>query len=113
MWVGHTDRSRAVALCVRGAIHALGWKDEYAAALMGISPAQFARQLAGVEMLSLSRLAELPDEFQREYDRRVAGLRGAVVLERADLELVRGFCRLPRKVMAKMTAPIAVEKASA
>lgn len=102
MWGGHTDRSRALAQCVADAIDALGWKREYAAALMQISPAQLTRQLAGLEHLSALRLAELPDDFQREYDRRRASLRGGVVLEAPDLSLIRGFVQMPRKQAVKM-----------
>lgn len=101
-WCSHTDRSRVLAGIVLEAIHACGWKQEYAAARLGISPAQFSRQLAGVESLSLWRLAELPDEFHREYDRRRAALRGAVVLEAPDLSLIRGACALGEKRMSKM-----------
>lgn len=104
-WCGHTDRSRLVAQIVRDSIAALGWKEEYAAHLMRITPAQFSRQLAGVESLSAWRLAELPDEFQREYEQRRAALRGARVLEATELSLVRGFCAMPKRQMLKMTEP--------
>jgi ABC-type thiamine transport system ATPase subunit len=62
--------------------------------------------LNGVEPFNLWRLAELPDEFQAEYDKRRAALRGAVVLESPDLSLVRGFAAMDHKAMAKMTTPV-------
>jgi hypothetical protein len=106
LWVGHTPRSLALAHVVRETIAALGWKESYFAALMKIAPSRASRQLAGVEPLNLWRLAELPDAFQVEYDRRRAAMRGAVVLEPPDLSLVRGFCAMDSREMQKMTTPI-------
>jgi transcriptional regulator with XRE-family HTH domain len=109
-WLGHTRRSLALAEAVREAIKACGWKEEYAARLMGLSAPQLSRQLAGQEPLNVFRLAELPDEFQRAYDKYRAGQRGAVVLEPSEIELVRGAAHLGRRVMRKMTLPQTAER---
>lgn len=106
LWSGHTDRSRALAQCVAASFDALGWKRDYAAALMGITPAQLSRQLAGIEPMNVFRLANLGDAFDREYDRRRAGLRGAVVLEAPDLSLIRGACALGSRRMVSFTTPM-------
>lgn len=105
-WMGHSPRSQAIAQCVRDSFKALGWKDEYAASLMKLANApQLSRQLAGIEPLNLWRLADLPDAFWQEYDRRRVGLRGGVVLEAPDLSLIRGACVLGSKSMARFTTP--------
>lgn len=107
---GHTDRSLAFASCVKDAFAALGWKHEYAAHLMRMSPAQLSRKLAAIEPLSVWDLADLPEDFHREYDKRRAGLRGAVVLEAPDLSLIRGACALGMRRMARMIAPQAQQE---
>ena len=101
---GHTARSLALSLCVRESFGALGWKHEYAAFLMKMTPVQLSRKLAGLEPLSVWDLADLADDFHREYDKRRVGLRGAVVLEAPDLSLIRGACALGARRMTRMIA---------
>ena len=107
---GHSDRSLAFATCVRESFQALGWKHEYVAHLMRMAPAQLSRKLAAIEPLSVWDLADLPEDFHREYDKRRVGLRGAVVLEAPDLTLIRGACALGARRMARMIAPRPVEQ---
>jgi hypothetical protein len=104
-FAGHSDRSRALALCIKHAIDTLGWTHEHTASLMGLRREELDHQLAGRKPLNLWRLAELPDDFQAAYDARRAQLRGACVLEPPDLALIRGAATLGRKTMARMTDP--------
>jgi len=106
-WIGHTDRSRALAQCIDGARRALGWTEKELADKMGLcSREELAQMLAGRKPLNLFRLADLPDTFHAAYDARRAGLRGAVVLEAPDLSLIRGACALGEKRMASFTDPV-------
>lgn len=108
-WAGHTDRSRAVALCIKGAIQALGWTHDYAASFAGMAREEFDHALAGRKALSIHRLANLPDEFWAEFDKRRVALRGGKVLEADDVQMVRGFAEMPRRAMLHMTHPVPQE----
>jgi hypothetical protein len=111
-WHGHTARSSAAAECIRLTLASLGWKDSYAASLLGISPQQLSRQLAGVDPLNFWRFAELPDAFHVEYDRRRAAQRGALVLEPPEVSLIRGAAAMGARRLAKlMTEPFVTRKA--
>lgn len=104
-WIGHTPKSRALASCIEGARLALGWKHEELAERMGVTAAELSHMLAGRKPLNLFRLADLPDAFHAEYDRRRVGLRGGAVLEAPDLSFIRGACALGEKSMASFTTP--------
>lgn len=112
-WIGHTDRSRALAQCINAAIDALNWTQDYVADLMGLDRSDLANQLAGRKPLNLFRLADLPDEFHAEYDKRRAALRGAVVMEAPELAFVRGAVMLGPKRMARIIAlPLSEEQSA-
>jgi hypothetical protein len=111
-FTGHTDRSRALAMCIKHAIDTLGWTHEYTASLMGLRREELDHQLAGRKPLNLWRLAELPDAFQAAYDARRAQLRGACVLEPPDLALIRGAAALGTRRMVKLTLPLGNAAAS-
>lgn len=69
-WAGrHTPESRAVADDVITALGKLGIQRQQAADRMGISDDQLARQLAGLEMLSAYRLAQIGPDFREEFHR--------------------------------------------
>lgn len=108
-WIGHTDKSRIDAQCMRVAISALGWKFAYVAERLGVNEKRLVRQLAGQEPLNHWRLAELPDEFHRAYDRAKAQIRGAAILEAEDVSVLRGVASLGRRRMLKIF-PELVEK---
>ena len=106
-WIGHTDRSRADAHAIRATLGALGWKYADVAAQLGIDEKRFCRQLAGIEPLNHWRLADLPEDFHREYDRQRAAVRGALVLEPDMLTLIRGALAIGRKRMASVLPQLA------
>ena len=110
-WIGHTDRSRAVAQCIEHARKALGWTEKELADKLGLSSREeLARQLAGLKPLNIWRVADLPEDFHAAFDRYYAGLRGAVVLEPSMLSLIRGACALGQKRMSRFIDPVTVHE---
>jgi hypothetical protein len=105
LWTQHTDRSRQDASILRSVFDTLGWKLTAVAAMIGVNEKDFLRQLAGRDGLNHWRLQSLGDDFQREYQQRVASLRGARILEPHEIQLVRGFAQMDRPHMLKLTQP--------
>jgi hypothetical protein len=68
-WAGHTDESKRVRDQVRRALAAINMADKEAAYRAGITPGQFAQQLAGHEHLSAYRLAAIGPEFRAAFAR--------------------------------------------
>jgi hypothetical protein len=94
-WSGHTDASREFAIDVKDALLDLkaetGIKLKEAAALMGISDTDLSKQLAGLEPLSLWRLAALPWEFRFALFKRQLRRRGAEIVTAEDIARVRAL----------------------
>jgi uncharacterized protein YjiS (DUF1127 family) len=99
-WLAHTDRSRVMAEDVSRALQDAGLTRDQAAREVDESPAHWSEQFAGTRMLSLWRLASLPDAFQVAFAKRVLAryAPGLIVIERGEVvELITTVRQMRRK----------------
>jgi hypothetical protein len=95
-WLAHSADSKGMADDLRLALADCGMRDKEAAIVMGITEPQLSRQLAGLEMLSAWRMANLPPV------RRLARFGTFHVLEDGALaELVQAVRTLARHSMGE------------
>jgi hypothetical protein len=112
-WQGHTDQSRAFAQDVIAALADCGIAHKAAALDMGIHPADFSRQLAGVDPLNAYRLLALPGAFQVALLKRQAQRFGASLITAQEREFIVGVAQLGKRRMAKMLPQRAAERKQA
>ena len=86
-WVAHTDRSAAMAEDVSRALNDIGMTRDQAARELDEAASHFSAQLAGTRMLSLWRLAGLPDAFLIAFAKRILTryAPGLIVIERGEV----------------------------
>jgi hypothetical protein len=102
-WLAHSADSKGMADDLRLALADCGMRDKEAAIVMGITEPQLSRQLAGLEMLSAWRMANLPPVWQVAFaKRRLARFGTFHVLEDGALaELVQAVRTLARHSMGE------------
>lgn len=98
-----TDKAREYAADVELALEKAGIQKKEAASIMRIPESLLSEQLHCVDgkQLSGSRLADLPQAFQDEFNDLRTARSGAVMLRRDLVELLRGAALVGRKVMAR------------
>ena len=86
-WVAHTERSAAMAEDVSRALQDAGLTRDQAAREIDESPARLSEQFAGTRMMSLWRIAGLPDAFLVAFAKRVLAryAPGLIVIERGEV----------------------------
>jgi hypothetical protein len=99
-WLGHTPASQAVADDFCGALRDAGMSQKEAAFLMGVGEAVLANQIAGREMLSAYRLANLGPAFTAAYAQRQLARAGSytVVKESTLARVLQALVGEPRRV---------------
>lgn len=98
-----SENARAYAADVALALQRAGLSRKEAALTMQIPESLLSEQLACADgrQLSASRLADLPAVFHDELDALRAERRGAVLLRKDLVDLLRGAAQLGRRGMVK------------
>ena len=99
-WLAHTPRSKAMAEDVSRALQDAGLTRDQAALEIDESPAHWSEQFAGTRMMSLWRLASLPDSFLIAFAKRVLARYAPelIVIERGEVvELITTVRQMRQK----------------